>query len=182
MKSVAEMSLGELAAFVWTHLHANGIDCVLTGGACVTIYTTSRYRSYDLDFVEKVGSSRKRIREVLAELDFFEENRYFRHPYTKFFLEFPAGPLSVGSEPVRATVTLEFPTGQLVLLSPTDCVKDRLAAYYHWNDRQSLGQALLVAENNAIDIREIRRWSEAEGRLTEFEAIRQRFPATQRRK
>ena len=31
----------------------------------------------------------------------------------------------------------------LKLLSPTDCVKDRLAAYYHWNDRQSLEQAIL---------------------------------------
>jgi len=117
MKSLTDMSLGELAALVWTHLHGHGIECVLTGDACVSIYTMSRYQSYDLDFVERVPQSRKRIKEALTELGFFEENRYFRHPDTKFFLELPAGPLSLGSEPVKATVTLQFPTGQLVLLS-----------------------------------------------------------------
>jgi hypothetical protein len=181
MKSLADMSLGELAAFVWTHLHRHGINCVLTGGACVSIYTTGCYQSYDLDFVERVPSSRKRIREALVELGFFEESRYFKHPETKFFLEFPAGPLSVGSEPVKATVTLEFPTGQLALLSPTDCVKDRLAAYYNWNDLQSLEQALLVAQSNRIDIGEVRRWSDEEGKLTEFETIKQQLLARRNR-
>jgi hypothetical protein len=35
---------------------------------------------------------------------------------------------------------------------PTDCVKDRLAAFYHWGDRQGLEQAILVLKTNAIDI------------------------------
>ncbi|MDI6740798.1 MAG: hypothetical protein QME74_10605 [Candidatus Edwardsbacteria bacterium] len=48
---------------------------------------------------------------------------------------------------------MKLPTGRLHLLSPTDCVKDRLAAYFHWNDRQSLEQAGLVADNRKIDIK-----------------------------
>ncbi len=61
------MSIGELAAFVCTHLKDNGIDVVLSGGACVSIYTKNRYQSYDLDFIENVSASRKKIKEVLRE-------------------------------------------------------------------------------------------------------------------
>ena len=60
---------------------------------------------------------------------------------------------------------------ELGVISPTDCVKDRLAAYYHWGDQQSLLQATLVAQQNKINIDEIRRWSLAEGKLEEFERI-----------
>lgn len=166
------MSLPELAAFVCAHLRSRGIMAVLSGGACVSIYTDNRYQSFDLDFVETVPSSRKRIGPALLEIGFVEKDRYFKHPDTDFIIEFPAGPLAVGSEPVRHIEEMEFPTGSLVLLSPTDCVKDRLAAFYHWNDRQCLEQAVLVIEAKKIDLREIRRWSAAENKLAEYEAIR----------
>ena len=45
---------------------------------------------------------------------------------------------------------ISLETGTLLLLSPTDCVKDRLAAYFFWNDRLSLAQALGVAARNAV--------------------------------
>jgi hypothetical protein len=175
MKPVAEMSLGELAAFVCTQLKKHGIDSVLSGGACVTIYTDNRYESFDLDFVEYVPTKRKFIEEALREVGFVEKDRYFKHPETAYIIEFPAGPLAVGSEPVKEIEEMVFSTGLLSLLSPTDCVKDRLAAYYHWNDPQSLEQALLVAEGNKIDLKEIRRWSGVESKATEFESIRKRL-------
>ena len=56
-------------------------------------------------------------------------------------------------------------------MSPTDCVKDRLAAYYHWGDQQCLVQARLVAEVHEVDFEEVRRWSRVEGKLAEFEKI-----------
>jgi len=60
MKSIADMSLGEIAAFVCSHLRKHGINVVLSGGACVSIYTTNRYQSYDLDFVENISTNTKR--------------------------------------------------------------------------------------------------------------------------
>lgn len=168
MKSIKEMSLGELAAFICTYLQENGIPCVLTGGACVSIYTENRYMSFDLDFIETYSSRRKELIRVLAKIGFEEENRYFKHPDTQYFIEFPTGPLAIGSEPVKDTNTIEFETGRLILLSPTDSVKDRLAAYYHWNDKQCLEQALLIAQNHSIDINEVRRWSEQEGKIDVF--------------
>lgn len=62
-----------------------------------------------------------------------------------------------------------------MLLSPTDCVKDRLAAYYHWNDKQYLDQAIMISEDNQIDIDEIHRWSEQEGKLFEFNSIKEKL-------
>ena len=66
---------------------------------------------------------------------------------------------------------LVFSTGRLRLLSPTECVKDRLAAYYHWEDRQCLEQAAMVAAENQIDLDEIERWSASEGMSAEFRKI-----------
>lgn len=148
MKPIQEMSIGELAAYVWLHLDKNGIHCVLTGGACVSIYTENRYMSYDLDFFENESSDRAAIIRVLAEIGFTEDNRYFKHPDTNSFVEFPTGPLAVGTESVNEPVEMEFETGRLSLLSPTDSIKDRLAAYYRWNDKQCLDQAIMIAETH----------------------------------
>ena len=101
-----------------------------------------------------------------------ERDRYFIHPETTFFVEFPAGPLAIGDEPVREISQIEFTTGLLRLLSATDCVKDRLAHYYHWKDRQCLDQAVMVALVADIDIEEVERWSRHEGMDVEFQKIR----------
>jgi hypothetical protein len=181
VKEVRDMNLGELAAFVCSHLRKNGIQVTLSGGGCVSIYTTNRYHSYDLDFIQN-WTDRKRVREVLREIGFHEEHRYFKHPETRFWVEFPPGPLAVGDEPVKKVVQREFSTGQLQLLSPTDCVKDRLAGYYPWGDRQCLEQALLVAESNDIDLAEIERWSRHEGKADEFVPILPQLQEAQRKK
>jgi hypothetical protein len=162
------MTTGELAAWVASHLRSRGIDVVLSGGAVVAIYSAGRYVSLDLDFIEESLGTRKKLCEVLAEIGWTERNRYFVHAETNYFLEFPTGPLSVGDEPVSRISQLEFTTGVLRLLSPTDCVKDRLAAFYHWKDQQSLEQAVLVASTNAIDLDEVERWSRKEKSLPQF--------------
>lgn len=111
----------------------------------------------------------------MLEIDFEIEARHYIHPDTKYLIEFPAGPLSIGREQVKDIKELDFSTGKLRVISPTDCVKDRLSAYYHWDDNQSLHQAILVAKNNPIDIKEIERWSVNEGNLTAFNQIRTEF-------
>jgi len=166
------MAIGEIAAYVAEHLRQNGIDVVLTGGSCVTIYTDNRYQSYDLDFIEEGRAGRRKIAEVLKKIGFKERDRYFIHPDTPFFVEFPAGPLAIGDEPVRDVAHLKYATGTLRLLSCTDCVKDRLAHYYHWKDRQCLDQAVMVASVAEVDLEEIERWSRHEGMEKEFERVR----------
>lgn len=177
MKAINEMSVGELAAFIYGYLKEHGIEVVLSGGACVTIYSQNKYISKDLDFIEYGTNTRQKLKRILQQVGFVEDNRrkYFTHPDTDFFLEFPGGPLGVGDEPVKETVMQNFSTGVLRIISPTECVKDRLAAYYHWKCLQSLDQAILVAIDNQVDLNEIERWSRAEGRLAQFLQIKDRL-------
>ena len=173
MKPIKDMTVGELAAFICSHLQGHGIDVVLSGGSCVTIFSEDLYVSSDLDFIEYHTTRRKKIRDVMGKIGFSEEHRYFKHEEANLIIEFPAGPPAVGNEPVQEIIELEFATGVLRLLSPTDCIKDRLAGYYHWGDRQCLEQAILVAQATEVDLREVARWSQHEGKETEFRQFRQ---------
>ena len=168
MKKINKMDMKELAAYVATHLRRSGIDIVLTGGACVSIYSQNIYVSNDLDFIVQNFIKRSEMIESLAQIGFFEENRYFKHIDTPIIIEFPPGPLSIGSEPITNIITIHTDCGDLRIISPTESVKDRLAAFYFWNDLQCLEQALLIAQSNKIDMKEIKRWSKKEGEEKEF--------------
>lgn len=86
-------------------------------------------------------------------------------------MEFPDGPLSVGEELVKAIDEFDLPTGTLRVISATDCVKDRLCAFYFWNDQQGLAQAVLVSISQRVDLKEIKRWSKGEGKLNEYDVF-----------
>lgn len=169
------MSTAQLAAFIASHLARHGIEVVLSGGACVTIYSSNKYVSQDLDFVGDTLARRSDIKAAMEEIGFREKGRSFVHPQTKFSVEFPPGPLAVGDEFIKKTTVLKETTGSLHLLSPTDCVKNRLAGYYHWGDLQSLEQAVLVACAQKVDLAEVKRWSRKEGKAAEFLKFRGRL-------
>ena len=150
-----------------------GIDAVLTGGAVVSIYSENSYMSYDLDFISH--ASAKEIKEVMQGLGFSKgPSRHYEHPDTNYFVEFPTPPVAIGDMPVERFEEIETKRGYLKLLTPTHCVMDRLAAYYHWNDRQSLEQALLVAERHPVNMVEIKRWSDKEGMTEKYMVFRER--------
>ncbi len=158
-----EISIRDLAIFLCDFLSRRGIDSVLSGGACVSIYTENKHLSYDLDFVLLDYSQKRNVKGILDGLGFRPEGRHFRHSDTPFIVEFLSPPLSVGQEPVNRIFAIEENGRKLKLLSPTDCIKDRLAAYYFWNDRPSLEQAVMVGLSQSIDFKEIKRWSYNEG-------------------
>lgn len=140
------MSRKEFAAAVVHQLEKHYISCVLVGGACVSIYTEEQHVSHDLDFISPY--SHEAITNALAEIGFQKEGRYFVHPQSKMYVEFPSGPIAIGHQlPVK-------PEGQIKakntvkMYSPTQCVMDRLAAWFHWNDRRSLIHALWVCEKH----------------------------------
>ena len=173
MKSIGDMTQAELGAFVQTHLRKQGIDVVLSGGAAVAIYSSGEYVSKDLDMVRTHMTSRRAIKAAMAPIGFGEESgKYFKHPGSEHLVDFRQDPLTVGEEPVSRIDEILYTTGTLRIISPTDCVKDRLAGYYHWQDRQSLLQAVLVAKENAVDMLELERWSKREGKLDKFAEFR----------
>lgn len=172
MKPISEMNRLELASFVSTRLQESGISVVLSGGSCVSIYSEDKYVSMDLDFIETGVSSRAKVTMCMESLGFVEDHRYFKHPEAELLVEFPAGPLGIGNEPVTQFNEIPTAVGVLRLLTPTDCVKDRLAWFYHTGDTECLEQAYLVARKHVIDSYEIARWSAGEGKAEEFEKLK----------
>jgi hypothetical protein len=165
----------QVAARVSEQLQAHHITATLVGGACVSIYSENRYQSYDLDLVTE--ASLGDLEKALAGIGFTRCGRQFKREDCAFFLDFVAPPLAVGQKPVRRTNVIVTPCGELRLLTPTDCVEDRLAAFYHWNDWPSLEQAVMVAGAQAgeVDLAEIERWSQAEGHLQGHAAFTERL-------
>lgn len=174
MKEVREMSQAEVAAYVQSHFRKKNIELVLSGGAVVAIYN-KKYVSMDIDLVIMYTAKKKEIINAMEEISFSQTGGHYRHNESMYFVEFLPGPLTVGEESVNKVDEVQLITGMLKLLSPTDSIKDRLSAYYHWGDRQCLSQAVLISQAKQIDIHEVERWSEAEGMLKEFHRLKSQF-------
>jgi hypothetical protein len=67
--------------------------------------------------------------------------------------------------------TSRFATREPDLLTPTDCIEDRLAAFFHWNDKMAFEQALLVAREQPVDIADLRRWASTEGETEKLDVF-----------
>jgi hypothetical protein len=152
-------------------LRRHGIRAVLTGGACAGLHSDGSFSSLDVDFVLSGTVTQSQLDGAMQTVGFRRYRDRYVHPETRFFVEFVAGPLAVGSVAVEP---IEHATGalRLLVLSPTDACRDRLAAFYHWNDRGSLDVAVAIASRNAVDMDSIRRWSLKEDALAKFEEFR----------
>lgn len=173
MIDFSKISLKELAMILGKKFKEHGIDCTLVGGACVSIYSENKYQSYDLDYV--TFETVKTIGNILLDLGFFRKNRYFVHEKCPFYVDLVSPPVALGNEPITKFSTLKSPIGEVKLLTPTDCVKDRLAGFYHWNDLQAFEQAIIVSRDQKIDLNEIKRWSVQEECISKFEIFKEKL-------
>lgn len=164
----------ELWRFVAAHLEARGISTVLVGGGVVAIYTEGLYRSGDLDLVTE-ERFRLLLPGVLAEIGFVpSKSRYFKHPgCSHLFLEFPPGPVEIGNDFPITPETIIHQGKSLKLLSPTDCVKDRLAGYIHWKSRANFEQAVLVCRTQKarVDLDAVDNWCRTEGAANAYHEL-----------
>jgi hypothetical protein len=167
------MSQAELTAHVQGALRKVGIETVLSGGSCVSVWSENAYVSNDIDLIVDGFSWRTKLRAAMLDMGFIERKRHFVHPRSNWFVEFPNGPLAVGEERPKVITEIRLRTGILRLLSPTDCVKDRLSWWIHGRDRHSLEQAIAVIDHADVDLEELRRWVRGEGRTaaTAFEEV-----------
>ncbi len=163
-----EMSNIEIASYICQKLLDIDIKTTLSGGFCVEIYSFGEYTSMDIDLVDQSIYRHNEIKKKMLELGFSEQGKHFRHPDMEYTVEFPASPLAIGQELIKEISEIETDYGVLRIITPTDSVKDRLAAYYFWNDARSLEQAVLVALKNEIDFDDVKRWSEKEGELEKY--------------
>ena len=122
----------ELWKYVGYHLSKAGIESVLVGGAVVAIYSKGAFQSGDLDFVVGAGV-RSKIQMVLEGLGFQSvRSRHFEHPdCPHLIIEFPPGPVSIGDDHQIKPAEVKVEGHVLKILSPTDCIRDRLASYIY---------------------------------------------------
>lgn len=164
----------ELWRYVAWHLEGAGFPSVLVGGAVVAIYSQGIYTSGDLDIIPD-DFKRDRIPETLGKTGFIQsKSRHFKHPdCDHLIVAFPHGPVEVGDEyPITpAELTVEGRT--IRLLSPTDCVKDRLAAFIHWGSRDCFDQAVLVsrAQKDRVNFPDVASWCRREGKPDAFDQL-----------
>jgi len=163
-KSCTEKELWE---YVATHLESKDMSVVLVGGAVVSIYTNGAYRSGDLDFITTTLFKTK-LPDYMKEIGFEKKGRHYVHPECKhLFVEFPTGPISIG-EDFHITPSEHMVNGQKIkILSPTDCIVDRLASYIYsergpHGERKTLEQAVLVANAQPHNLERIKKWCEDE--------------------
>ena len=175
MKKITKKStLEEIGTLVCQHLNQSGIECFLSGGAVVSIYTENRYESYDLDFI--TYGDRKKIKILMEQLGFIQEkSRHFIHPHSKYFVEFPGNSMQIADEPIREFSERTIRGNTLKLLTPTDCIKDRLAAFIHWKDPQGLEQALMVASAQPFKAESIRNFCTNENSPSTFDLFLQKL-------
>lgn len=164
------ISLEDLAGYISEELRKRGIDTILVGGACVTIYSKNRYQSYDLDFI--TYDDMKKVKGALLELGFTKKHKHYQHPECKWFIEFVSPPVAIGNEPVHDFNKINTILGTIKLLRPTDSVKDRLAAFYHWDDKQALEQAIEIYREQDINLGEVENWSKKENQLEKFKIFK----------
>ena len=126
------------------------------------IYTNSNFSSYDLDFIPNPAQKTTKVKEVMLSMGFKEEGRYFKHPENNYYVEFPTGPVNLGNEFPTIHNELQTSVGKLVLLTPTNCVKDRLCAYIYHKRTECFSQAIAVAHINDIDKNDLSNWAKKE--------------------
>ena len=113
------ITLENLAGYLSRELAKEGIDLILVGGACVTIYSKNRYLSHDLDFItyEDLPKVKKALKK---NMDLSKHAKYFCHKACPWIVDFVAPPIMVGYEPVRDFSHLKTKMGTVKMLRPTD--------------------------------------------------------------
>jgi hypothetical protein len=156
-------SIGAVAAAVSGVLAEAGIRAVLTGGGCASLYSGGLYQSADLDFILQPATRQEQLDEAMAQAGFFRRHAQYFHDRSPYYVEFPRGPLSVGDDDRIEPVELKIRSIRVLALSATDACRDRLEAYLHWRDQQSLKTAVWIALKNVVDLAKIKSWCKEEG-------------------
>lgn len=181
MSKAAE--LRALAARISSKLQEHGIRAVLCGGSCVTIYAAGKYVTRDFDFVLRNSYPDSDVAAALAEVGYRPDQSVsgaFTNPDEEMIVDIRPAPPSLGAEPIGEPAVLPAGGHRLVLLSPTDCVKDRLTHFFYYGDRQGCEQAILVCLAQRVNVREVGRWSRAEGMEQRFLQFRRELARRRR--
>jgi hypothetical protein len=173
MQNFSNTPIVELAAIVADHLKQRGITVVLVGGLAVEIYSENLYLTKDIDLIDISYQEPAVLSQAMAEIGFSKQGRVYVNETTEICVEFPSAPLSIGEQLITETTVFESNAGEIPILFAKDVIKDRLAAYFHWQDKPSLVQAVAVMIKHPIAVDELKSFCQNESKEGEFNLIQQ---------
>lgn len=124
---------------------------LVVGGSSITAYAPTVYTSMDIDFAVLSGLDKPKLRKALLEIGFAEHGRVFQNPDTAFALDFVAETPFVDQQPIKTFQEMKTKYGGFKVFRLEDAIADRVAAFIHWSDSQSLEvaeRALAVSPSN----------------------------------
>jgi hypothetical protein len=172
LKITARSTIDEVIEIVSSTLEKAGITAVLVGGACATLYSGGVYTSEDLDLIIQSTPRQPALDGAMAGIGFTRKQAQYFHAKSDFFVEFPRGPLAIGQDVRIRPVRLRVGRSRILALSAMDSCRDRLAAFFHWNDRESLDVAVAIAARQRVSLAAIRAWSVAENSVEKYEVFK----------
>jgi hypothetical protein len=175
-------SIQDVAGVVAEALARAGVRAVLSGGACASLHSGGVYQSVDLDFILQEYESAEQIDEAMRSVGFTRTGNQYFHPEARFYVEFPPGPLSIAGDYKIEPVEIRIGARSVLGLSATDSCRDRLAAFFHWNDQPGLQAAVQIALRSKVDLERIREWSEGQGASARFQAFLEEIERVRRRR
>jgi hypothetical protein len=177
----ARSTLTQVAVTVGDALRRHRIRAVLTGGACASLHSGGACHTADVDFVLLEGVTRPRLDQAMAAVGFIRAGERYLNPRLHFYVEFPRGPLAIGGDHHIRPIEHRLDVARTFALSATDACRDRLAAFYHWDDRQALAAAVAIALRNRLRAALLERWSIEEGHGERYQEFRVEVAGARRR-
>jgi hypothetical protein len=150
--NLKDASLIEIAALASKELEAAGIKAAVVGGSAVTAYVPDVYTSHDIDFAAINGASRREFGAAVAKLGFHASGRDYVNPDVEFSLDLVADTPYVDQRAIKDFTTMPTRFGPVWVLQFEDAIADRIAAFLHWSDSQSLEVAERAVRAYALHI------------------------------
>ena len=167
-------TLEELWRHVSSHLAFHGIEVTLVGGGVATIYSHGKYMSGDLDFVFGWANNHKEIKLALREIGFHATTRVFSRKGCSFTMDFSSPPVDIGEKNDPEIEEKKEGKNTIRILTPTECIKDRLHKAFYWKDELALQAALAVAQSQTFSLEKVKNFCEENKIVPAFEEFERR--------
>lgn len=167
--SFKNLKLKEAVQLISSHLASRGHNPVLIGEACAYLYFGTVMTPKTIEFSIN-NYSIDMVNAAMLGLGFIPtgEHSFVNEKYPVEVLLTPH-PVSVGDDIVENYRILKTAKGSIKALTPTDCVRHRLAVFYRFGERTALSDAVKVARRQKVDLDFVRRWSGWEWAGDKFE-------------
>lgn len=134
-------------AVITKALEPDKIKPILVGGCAVEFYTFGGYSTGDVDVVV---SDRQRLGEILDQLGFAKEGRFWFRENLDTAIECPAEELAGSTEKV---LQVDIEDMNCFVISIEDLIVDRLNSYVHWQwqDDRHWAKQMMAQHTDDID-------------------------------